>query len=347
MQVRVAACRDCGVEWCALPRRGRPLTRCPGCSTQRTPRRSVRYAAAERPCEHCGRSFIARLDRVGRFCSQGCARLAGRTLKGTSRTCVQCCGSFTPKHKRQRFCGHACVAASRVLPKHLRKPKKSYPGRKVRKYGPFTCEHCGDRFLSKAKDRNRFCTREHAYAFFAARKAERLARPKPRPQPEPIPPRSCLECGAVFIPVARHQARCSDACRAAKARRKHHEAIARRPVARKVCRYCGGEFWRKKERHAIYCGAACCKKANRDRRRDMERGAETVEVVPLPALVRRDKGICHICLAAVRLDVDLMHAMAPTRDHILPVTKGGKTEWANIKLAHRGCNSRRGNRVAA
>jgi hypothetical protein len=57
--------------------------------------------------------------------------------------------------------------------------------------------------------------------------------------------------------------------------------------------------------------------------------------VPLQHVYARDSGICHLCGRRVaRGDA--------SRDHLRPVSRGGRTVWGNIRLAHRSCNSVRG-----
>lgn len=43
-------------------------------------------------------------------------------------------------------------------------------------------------------------------------------------------------------------------------------------------------------------------------------------------------GICHIC----------GEDGADTRDHVIPISRGGTNSPANLKPAHRGCNSSKG-----
>jgi 5-methylcytosine-specific restriction endonuclease McrA len=70
----------------------------------------------------------------------------------------------------------------------------------------------------------------------------------------------------------------------------------------------------------------------------LTRGAPTAERFTLDEIFDRDGGVCHLCLKAVpRVDA--------TMDHVIPVTKGGPHTRANVKLAHRSCNTRKGNRL--
>lgn len=63
-------------------------------------------------------------------------------------------------------------------------------------------------------------------------------------------------------------------------------------------------------------------------------------VVPLsnPALFRRDGNMCLYC-GKPFADFDL------SRDHVLPVSKGGADHWDNVVAACRRCNHFKGNRL--
>ena len=54
----------------------------------------------------------------------------------------------------------------------------------------------------------------------------------------------------------------------------------------------------------------------------------------------RDGGVCQICRLPVRL------GQLWTADHIKPVSHGGTGVISNLRLAHKSCNERRGNRAA-
>lgn len=57
-------------------------------------------------------------------------------------------------------------------------------------------------------------------------------------------------------------------------------------------------------------------------------------------LFRRDD---HICLYCGRDYSD--HALELTRDHVKPISKGGKDHWANVVTACRRCNTHKGGRT--
>ena len=71
----------------------------------------------------------------------------------------------------------------------------------------------------------------------------------------------------------------------------------------------------------------------------------------LKELFIRDKGICHICNKLCDYNDYVMNGKTvicgnnyPSIDHIIPLSKGGTDDWNNIKLAHRWCNSVKGNK---
>lgn len=72
--------------------------------------------------------------------------------------------------------------------------------------------------------------------------------------------------------------------------------------------------------------------------------------IDLGILYRRDGGICHICGKLCDWnDFTIMEdgslkvgANYPTRDHLIPKSKGGEHSYENIKLAHLRCNSLKG-----
>lgn len=76
--------------------------------------------------------------------------------------------------------------------------------------------------------------------------------------------------------------------------------------------------------------------AKRARRRMAETQA-FVEYIGIAELAERDRDLCGICRKPVP-------ATDRTIDHIVPLSRGGLHELANVQLAHRACNSGRGNR---
>jgi 5-methylcytosine-specific restriction endonuclease McrA len=72
--------------------------------------------------------------------------------------------------------------------------------------------------------------------------------------------------------------------------------------------------------------------------------AAVVERVDYEAIIERDNRLCHICGDAVDLSLAKYHPMSKSFDHVIPLSKGGSHSMGNVKLAHFGCNSRKGAR---
>lgn len=53
---------------------------------------------------------------------------------------------------------------------------------------------------------------------------------------------------------------------------------------------------------------------------------------------------CHLCLKPVTLGLRPRHPRGPSLDHLIPRSKGGTDVWENLRIAHHGCNSRRGSK---
>ena len=109
-----------------------------------------------------------------------------------------------------------------------------------------------------------------------------------------------------------------------------------------TCSICGSIFF--SERKLKYCSKRC-------RTASQWKTAELYRYkVPLDKLYERDRGICHIC--GKKCDWNdkytnengfiVYGAYYPSRDHVIPKSKGGSHTWDNIKLAHIKCNSEKG-----
>lgn len=92
------------------------------------------------------------------------------------------------------------------------------------------------------------------------------------------------------------------------------------------------------------CRARRSRKASRDRRKARERGAVKIERVFRSKVYERDKWRCHICDGKIDPALEAPDPGAATLDHIHPLSLGGSHTYDNIKAAHYGCNSSRGNR---
>ena len=46
-----------------------------------------------------------------------------------------------------------------------------------------------------------------------------------------------------------------------------------------------------------------------------------------------------------KFGVTIVGKQYPSIDHVIPLAKGGLHAWSNVKLAHKGCNEQKGDRI--
>jgi hypothetical protein len=95
--------------------------------------------------------------------------------------------------------------------------------------------------------------------------------------------------------------------------------------------------------HCEICHARNFNKANKRRGPEGARGP-TRSKVEIRKLCEQQKWKCSLC--GKKLDPELRgtHNMAISIDHVIPVSKGGTHDLANLAAAHRICNTKKGNR---
>jgi 5-methylcytosine-specific restriction endonuclease McrA len=157
----------------------------------------------------------------------------------------------------------------------------------------------------------------------------------------------CLTCMKP-IPLAR-QMFCSNDCRTFNAKL---FKLPKTAIPQKCAECHNTGYFRQR-----YCSPKCRLKAQRKtenyklnqraasrRRRARKRNVHN-ETVYLEIIAQRDKYKCHICRKRVDMNLDVQDMYSPTMDHLIPISLGGDHTYANIRLAHRICNSRKGNRA--
>lgn len=120
---------------------------------------------------------------------------------------------------------------------------------------------------------------------------------------------------------------------------------------RRVCKRCGAEYSPIRV-NQLYCSQICEKRNNHQvndiKRKRLEQN-QHVDDISLDDVFLKYKGICYLCggkcdYKAVRVVNGIPHPLGdyPSREHIRPLSRGGRHTWENIRLAHIRCNSSKG-----
>lgn len=122
-------------------------------------------------------------------------------------------------------------------------------------------------------------------------------------------------------------------------------------MSMRACAYCGGLFTTGKD-NVKFCSEKCRNKDNNTRKADRRRlkiKNVFVDDISLEKTFERDGGRCWLCgelcdWGDYRVDDSgafIAGNSYPSRDHVVPLNKGGRHEWKNIRLACRLCNSKK------
>lgn len=175
----------------------------------------------------------------------------------------------------------------------------------------------------------------------------------------------CKKCGTVsnysLITIRHQHCVCStcnppikkpkpqaESCKKARQRQAKSAEVFNRgqQIGFKFCKSCGALINATK----TYC-KECAKNRDRryhntkkDRRRVVAFTKDSASI-SLQALMLRDNGICWLCGKPCNIDLDSNDNDYPSIDHVIPISKGGKDAWNNVKLAHRICNSLKSNKI--
>lgn len=87
-----------------------------------------------------------------------------------------------------------------------------------------------------------------------------------------------------------------------------------------------------------HCSPKCGRRGAKDKRRALERQAFVAPVSRIQ-VYERDRWTCQLCGKPVMRGKVVPHPKAPTLDHVIPLSRGGTHEPANVQLAHYWCNT--------
>ena len=76
----------------------------------------------------------------------------------------------------------------------------------------------------------------------------------------------------------------------------------------------------------------------------LSKGAAGADLINSAEVYERDRWVCGICLERVDRRLIWPDPMSPSLDHIVPLSRGGAHQLANVQCAHLSCNVRKGAR---
>lgn len=267
-------------------------------------------------CARCGEAIEPKSRHARRFCSTKCKSafqsLGGRPGRYPMAVCVKCGRDYQPTRSGQRFCSLACR-----------------PGRP-----PISSE-----VLAARADRAAAARATARASTEASRQLRRLANVAART-------RACEVCGALFVARLASSRFCSLKCQGAWL---SHERKAKVEASlgsgSRSCARCQETFdsWIRTQR---FCSRDCFDAWHRHRgaNRIRRRGADRMRRAR-PLVLARDGYTCGICKLSIRRDVDVLHPLALTLDHIIPIAAGGSDRLDNLQPAHRQCNVDKSDRL--
>lgn len=117
------------------------------------------------------------------------------------------------------------------------------------------------------------------------------------------------------------------------------------------CKRCGAVIYNQSRRS--FCSDLCLKRAMNSTKKDTrlkKYKSQDCDCIDIKILYERDQGKCHLCGGSCDWndyeminDYFIAGNYYPSIDHLTPISLGGAHKWNNVKLAHRICNTKRGN----
>jgi 5-methylcytosine-specific restriction endonuclease McrA len=192
---------------------------------------------------------------------------------------------------------------------------------------------------------------------FAAYNRQRQRGIKPPPSRGHDVTLSCEWCTATFTPqilkTGKMQNRyCSPQC---KSNARNAVAAADREAAKPVtrqCVHCGADMPQAMRADAKFCSENCSSRAHAITRKMHRRIGLAGRKKGAPLLERnyiaeRDKFRCGICGGKVDMKLQHPDPLFGSIDHIVPLSRGGTNDLANLQLAHLRCNLSKNDRGGA
>jgi len=158
--------------------------------------------------------------------------------------------------------------------------------------------------------------------------------------------RPCSECGVPFLAKRNDASFCSSACAN---RWRDRENPARCSMADcdrgvRAKGLCNAHYKAEKRAAGVYKPEPWSdrRRDNYQRRKALKKGSSTGLQVLKATIAERDRWHCHLCGEKVEDSLRWPNPLSASLDHVVPLSRGGAHDPANVRLAHLGCNVRKG-----
>jgi hypothetical protein len=278
--------------------------------------------------------------KVGKYCSTACADAWNKNNPRYNRKCLCCGNEFKTNEYRKHYCSTECRSQSvkskdRItnlrhngfngfIAKFNNKfgDKFEYVGGYINSDSSFEikCRTCGDVFTRSGQ---------------VVRKDKAL---------------TCDKCVSIASEKNNAIKKLISIIRAEANKRKSEMVKEIKGLVKKIllrrtkCIECGK--WFTTRNRSKHCSISCVKRSrNRKKEKRLTINGTADYSITLIKLVVRDGGKCHICGEKVDMKAGTNNDMYGSIDHVMPIAHGGLHQWSNVKLAHRGCNTYKRDRL--
>jgi len=206
-----------------------------------------------------------------------------------------------------------------------------------------TCKNCMVSFFSYKN--KYYCTKECQLEYM---RKHPIIKVKIKKEPKEKKSITCIQCGKEHLTHLANTKYCSNLCGSL------HRRNEKKVMVNKRCKECGKHFSSTNNR-MIFCDKECSNKygwrIKETNRRNVIRNNGSIDWdISIPKLIKRDGIKCYLCNEDCNRQDFIINSNGttitgesyPSIEHVIAVANGGTHTWSNVKLAHRGCNNKKG-----